>query len=56
MSPDEKDAEELREELRDYYGTAVFSGMPAAMIDLAKADRMSDEEVIEEAKKNHITR
>ncbi len=39
--------EELRNLLKDYYGTAMFNGFPMAVIDLGKVDRMSDEEVIE---------
>ena len=41
--------EELRNLLKDYYGTAMFNGFPMAVIDLGKVDRMSDEEVIKEA-------
>ncbi len=54
MSEKENDAEELRRKLKDYYGTAVTSGMPVAVIDLARVGLMSDEEVEEEARKNHI--
>lgn len=54
MYPDEEKIEELRQKLRDYYGTAMTSGMPMAVIDLARVERMDDEEVLEEAEKNHI--
>jgi hypothetical protein len=47
--PEEKDIEELRKELEDYYGTAMVSGMPMAVIDLSRVSEMSDEE-IEESK------
>lgn len=47
----EYDVERLRALLKDYYGTAMFNGFPMAVIDLAKVDRMSDEEVIELAYK-----
>ena len=43
----EYDVEQLRNRLKDYYGTAMFNGFPMAVIDLGKVDRMSDEEVIE---------
>ena len=48
------DTEELREKLKDYYGTAVAEGMPMAVIDLVRVENMSDEEVRKEAEKNHI--
>ena len=47
----EYDVEQLRNLLKDYYGTAMFNGFPMAVIDLAKVDCMSDEEVIELAYK-----
>lgn len=40
-----------REALTDYYGTAFPCGMPAAMADLSRVERMSDEEAIEEARR-----
>lgn len=52
MYPD--DTEELREKLKDYYGTAVAEGIPMAVIDLVRVENMSDEEVRKEAEKNHI--
>lgn len=45
--------EELREKIKDYYGTAMQIHS-VAMIDLIKIDDMTDEEVIEEAKKLHL--
>ena len=47
----EYDVEQLRNLLKDYYGTAMFNGFPMAVIDLGKVERMSDEEVIELAYK-----
>lgn len=44
------DVEELRQQLIDYYGTAMFNGNPVAVYDLEKAKYMFDEDVIEEAK------
>lgn len=54
--PDEDliDREEVREKLRDYYGTAMTSGFPAAVIDLGRVDSMDDEQLIKEAEKNGI--
>ena len=51
---DVEEVEELRDKLRDYYGTAMTSGFPMAVIDLADVDSMSDEEVKEAARKNRI--
>lgn len=45
----DKDAEELREKLKDYYGTAMTNGVPMAVIELGEVDDMSDEEIIEKA-------
>ena len=45
----EFDIDEIRERLKDYYGTAMFNGNPIAMVDLEKIKYMSDEEIIEEA-------
>ena len=40
------DFDRLRRDLTDYYGTAAFSGFPAAIIDVGKVQRASDEELI----------
>ena len=45
----DRDAEELREKLKDYYGTAMTSGFPMAVIELSEIDDMSDEEILEKA-------
>lgn len=42
------DIDELRDKLLDYYGTAM-GFYPVAVMDLARVENMSDEEVIEEA-------
>ncbi len=42
----------IRQDLTDYYGTAMFNGNPAAIIDLAKVERASDAELINIARKN----
>ena len=44
----------VREALKNYYGTAMASGFPMAVIDLAKVDSMTDDEVLLTAKKNGI--
>lgn len=47
-------AQEAREALINYYGTAAFCGMPAALVDVARAEQMSDSEAIEEAQENGL--
>ena len=46
------DIERLREGLKDYYGTAIFSGFPMAIMEAEKVSRASDEELIRMAEKN----
>ena len=48
------DVERLRNDLKDYYGTAMFGGFPMAMIELSQVERASDEEVINMAKDKGI--
>jgi hypothetical protein len=36
----------LREALKDYYGTAIYSGLPMAMMKLVDIERASDKELI----------
>ena len=47
------DVEELRNDLIDYYGTAMQSN-PVAMMDLIKIENASGEEVVRIAMKNGI--
>ena len=54
MYPDNDNTEELREKLKDYYGTAMVSGNPMAVIDLSRVEDMDEEEIRREAEKNHI--
>ena len=54
MYPEDNETEELREKLRDYYGTAMASGMPMAVIDLARTESMSDDEIEREAERLRI--
>ena len=46
------DADRLRRDLIDYYGTAMAGGFPMAVIDLAKIERASDSEIVRIAEKN----
>ena len=48
------DYENLRSDLEDYYGTAMFSGTGMAMDDLEKVDRASEDMLIEIAKREKI--
>ena len=48
------DIKKLRKAIRDYYGTAAASGFPAAFVDLAKVEAMSDEEIVVLAKELKI--
>lgn len=43
------DIDMLREDLKNYYGTAACNVFPAAMMDVWEIDRMSDEEVVRKA-------
>ena len=45
------DIDALRAYLLDYCGTAVFSGFPAALLDVADVERMSGEELCRKAEK-----
>lgn len=44
------DKKDLRNYLKDYAGTAAFSGFPGAMMDLIDLDTMDDEELVEKAR------
>ena len=39
------DVDELRDYLLDYYGTAMMSGFPAAVLDVADIERASGHEL-----------
>ena len=43
---DEVDVERLRQDLIDYFGCAMFTISPVAMVDLTKVETASDEELI----------
>lgn len=50
----EIDAEKLRQDLMDYFGTAMTSGFPMAMMDLSKIERASAQELTDIAAANGI--
>ena len=50
----EIDINRLRKDLMDDYGSAMFSGFPMAVMDLAKIERMSDSELVELAQKKGV--
>ena len=54
MYPYDDETEELREKLKDYYGTAMMSGNPMAVMDLSRVENMDEQQLREEAEKNHI--
>ena len=43
---DEFDVDRLREDLEDYFGTAMFNGNPQAMIELEEVKSASTQELI----------
>jgi len=46
------DMDDLRRDLEDYYGTAAFSGMPVAFMDLYRVQQASDYELLRMAQQN----
>ena len=48
----EFDLESLRDDMRDYYGAAMASGFPMAVMDLAKVENASPQELIDLAQQN----
>ena len=44
--------DKLREDLLDYYGTAMFNASPLAIIELTKIEKANNEELIEIAINN----
>ena len=42
--------DKLRQDLIDYYGTAMSNGFPMAVMDLERAERASEEELIRMAR------
>lgn len=50
----EIDVGRLRRDMKDYYGTAMMSGFPMAVMDLSNVERLSDRELIELAQENGV--
>ncbi len=48
------DIQRLRNDIKDNCGTAMVNGFPMAVIDLAKIERMSDQEIVEYALKKNM--
>ena len=48
------DIEKLREDLIDYFGTAMFNASPLAMIELSKIEKASNQEIIKIAIDNNF--
>ena len=46
--------EKLRNDLIDYYGTAMFNTSPLAIIELSKVEKASNYEIIKIAKNNNF--
>jgi hypothetical protein len=46
--------EKLRQDLIDFYGTAMFNASPLALIELSKVENASPQELINIALKNHF--
>lgn len=45
------DVDRLRRDMKDCFGTAMFSEFPMAVMDLSRVERMSDRELVELAQK-----
>ena len=46
--------EKLRDDLINYYGTALYNSSPLAIIELSKIERSNDEEIIKIAIENNF--
>jgi hypothetical protein len=46
------DNDQLRKDLKDYFGTAMFGGSPLAMMDMVQVESASEDELVEIAKRN----
>lgn len=46
--------EKLKQDLIDYFGTAMFSVSPLSIFELSKIEKATDEEIIEIALKNNF--
>ena len=43
---------DLRDDLTDYYGTAMTSGNPMAIMELSRIQQLNDEELLSTAQQN----
>ena len=48
------DAEKLRRDLKNYYGTAMFSVSPMAVMDLSRVELTSDQELVRMAEEKGV--
>ena len=48
----EIDFERLREDLVDYFGSAMFNGFPMAVVDVTQVETASNEQLIQIAQAN----
>ena len=51
---DDIDIQSLREDLIDYFGSAMFNVSPVALIDLTEVENATDEQVLRIAIKNNF--
>lgn len=47
----ELDISKLRDDLEDYYGSAMFSGLPMAVVELTQAQTASPQELVDMAQR-----
>ena len=47
----EIDVSKLRDDLEDYYGTAMCSGFPMAVVELSQAQNASPQELVDMARR-----
>ena len=50
----EIDVDELRRDMKEEYVAAMCCGFPMAVVDLTEVERMSDQELVEQALKNGV--
>ena len=50
----EINTDKLRKDMIDNYGTAMFNGFPMAIMDLSKAEKASEQELISMAKNQGV--
>ena len=50
----EINTDKLRKDMIDNYGTAMFNGFPMAIMDLSKAEKASEQELIRMAKSQGV--